>query len=54
MLVNVDQDSTQESCTTIDATRTEKSCLTVTNIPANVFTSDKMKVAQIDLCTCKG
>ena len=48
MLVNVEQDSPNETLHELckDAnrsTRTEKSCLTVTNIPANVFTTDKLK-----------
>ncbi|CAB3977474.1 calcipressin-2 isoform X2 [Paramuricea clavata] len=51
MLVNVDPHSTDESHETVAETceemnrptRTERSCLTVTNIPASVFTSDKVK-----------
>jgi hypothetical protein len=52
MLVNVDPDSSDETHETVHETcedvnrptRTEKSCLTITNIPANVFISDKVKV----------
>lgn len=55
MLVNVDPVSTDESHETVAetcedvnsqnrSTRTERSCLTVTNVPASVFTSDKVKV----------
>ena len=53
MLVNADPDvldenheSRSEMSENVNSqTRTERSCLTVTNIPANVFTSDKVKVA---------
>ena len=52
MLVNADPDLLDENHESVSdmsedvnrQTRTERSCLTVTNIPANVFTSDKVKV----------
>ena len=52
MFVNTDQDLPNKSPETgqneqRSNTRTEKSCLTVTNIPANVFTSDKVKVVRL-------
>lgn len=52
MLANVKADSTNESNDSATQTcedentsnRTEKRCLTVTNIPVGVFTSEKVKV----------
>ena len=55
MLVNIEPDSNEENHESVveicddgnRSTRTEKSCLTVTNVPASVFTSDKVKVVLI-------
>ena len=57
MLVNNDpdvRDENQESFIETSEsvnkqTRTEKSCLTVTNIPVNVFTSEKVKVVKLEI-----
>lgn len=59
MLVNVEADSTDESngsATKIHededrSNRTEKRCLTVTNIPVGVFTSERVKVNNAYFCS---